>query len=117
MKNLKVTKIEDDIIYFDNGVELYSNHDSDCCESHELTLDDITISYFEGLEFDLSGDDFFKRVPDYGIELIPVNGHPVRIPAHGYNNGYYSDQLDLILQKGKEFTRTYDITECQDVSD
>lgn len=117
MENLKVINISSDAIEFENGVKLYSNHDSDCCEHHELTLEDLTIEDFNGLEFNLSNDDFFNRIPDYGIELIPIHGHSVKIAGHGYNNGYYSDQLDLIIEKdGKEIKR-YDITECQVIED
>ena len=115
MKNLKVVKISGDIIEFENGIQLYSNHESDCCESHELYIKDLTMSDFEGLEFDLSNDDFFRRIPDYGIELIPINGYSVKIAGHGYNNGYYSDQLDLIITDGKDFIKSYNITECQDI--
>jgi hypothetical protein len=115
MEKLKVVNIGSDAIEFENGVKLYSNHDSDCCESHELTLSDLTMADFEGLEFDLTNDGFFNRIPDYGIELIPLDGHSVKIAGHGYNTGYYSDQLDMIIEKdGKEIKR-YDITECQDI--
>ena len=115
MEKLKVVNIDSDAIEFENGVKLYSNHDSDCCESHELSLSDLTMADFEGLEFDLTNDGFFNRIPDYGIELIPLLGHSVKIAGHGYNNGYYSDQLDMIIGKdGKEIKR-YDITECQDI--
>lgn len=116
MKNLKVVKVDSEYIEFEKGIKLTSYHASDCCEEHELTLTDLTMQDFEGLEFDLTKDDFFKRIPYYGIELIPNNGHSVKIPAHGYNNGYYSDQLDLIISDGKDFTKTFDITECQDIS-
>jgi len=114
MKNVKVVSIKNDTIEFDNGVQLYSNHNSDCCESHELNIEDLTMKDFEGLEFDLTGDTFFNRIPDYGIELMPLHGHSVKIAGHGYNNGYYSDQLDLVLTD-KDFKKTFDITECQDV--
>lgn len=113
MEKLKVVKIDSDIIEFENGIKLYSNHDSDCCESHELYIKDLMMSDFEGLEFDLTNDNFFKRIPDYGIELIPIHGHSVKIAGHGYNNGYYSDQLDLILTDGKDLKKIYDITDCQ----
>lgn len=116
MKNLKVIKVDSCGIEFDNGIKLYSNHDSDCCESHDLYFDDLTIEDFKDFKFDLSGDDFFKRIPDYGIEMIPIKGHSVKIAGHGYNNGYYSDQLDLILIS-KDFYKKYDITECQDIKD
>jgi hypothetical protein len=115
MEKLKVVKIGSDSIEFENGVKLYSNHDSDCCEWHELNLSDLTMADFKGLEFNLTNDGFFNRIPDYGIELIPLQGHSVKIAGHGYNNGYYSNQLDMIIKKdGKEIKR-YDITECQDI--
>ena len=117
MKNLKVVKIDSDSIEFDNGVQLYSNHDQDCCERHYLSLDDLTLEDFSGLEFDLTNDDFFERIEDYGIALKPINGFPIRIPGYGSNNGYYSSNLDLIITDNEGFEKTFDISECQVVSD
>jgi len=115
MENLKVVKIENDEIYFENGVRLFADHDQDCCENHYLSMDDLTMDDFAGLEFDLTNDNFFKRIEDYGIELVPINGHSVKIPGYGSNNGYYSSNLDLVLTDGKDFKKNYDISECQDV--
>ena len=115
MEKLKVINISSDAIDFENGFKLYSNHESDCCESHELLIGDLTMADFEGLEFDLTNDGFFNRIPDYGIELIPIKGHSVKIAGHGSNNGYYSDQLDMIIEKEGKRIRRYDITECQDI--
>ena len=75
MNKAKVISITDDCIKFDNGAVLFSDHDQDCCESHELYFRDLTLSEFDGLEFDLSGEGFFKRIDGYGIELIPIQGH------------------------------------------
>lgn len=114
MKNLKVVKVDSDEIVFDNGFKLSSYHDQECCEHHYLHMADLTLDDFEGLEFDLSNGNFFNRVPDYGIELIPVKGFPVRIPGYGSNNGYYSDNLYLNLSDNKGvIIRNYDISECQ----
>ena len=115
MNKLKVIKIEQGEIVFSNGVSLFGNHEQECCENHDLTTSDLTMSDFDGLEFDLTNDNFFKRIPDYGIELIPIHGHSVKIPAHGYNNGYYSSELELVIGDGKGFTKTYDITDCQEI--
>ena len=114
LNKVKVVSISDDdaSITFDNGVILYSNHDPDCCETHYLCLADLTLADFDGLEFDISNDNFFERIDGYGIALKPLNGHPVRIPGYGDNNGYYSSQLDLIL-KGDGFKKVYDISDCQ----
>lgn len=116
MKNLKVVKVYSDYIEFDNGVKLFSEHDQDCCENHYLYLEDLTIDDFEGLEFDLTNDIFFKRIEDYGIELIPNEGHSVKIAGHGYNNGYYSQNLTLVIGDGKKFYKEFDISECQDIN-
>ena len=116
MKALKVVKVHDDSIEFENGVILGSYHESDCCESHYLCFDDLTIDDFDGLKFNLTGDGFFKKVENYGIELMPIKGYSVKIPGYGSNNGYYSTDLSLELSGGG-ISRHYDITECQVVSD
>jgi len=105
-----------DTIVFSNGCELYADHNQDCCESHYLDFEHVDMRDFEGLEFDLSGDSFFKRIEDYGIALIPIKGYDVKIPGYGSNNGYYSANLSLVLvDKENEFTKEFDISECQDV--
>jgi hypothetical protein len=119
MENLKVVKIDSDSLEFDNGMILLSDHDQDCCEHHYLSLSDLTLDDFKGLEFDLSNDDFFERIEDYGIALKPKNGYPVRIPGYGSNNGYYSSNLALIITNtdGRGVFKQYDITECQEWND
>lgn len=115
MKN-KVTIVNAESIEFDNGASLSSNHESDCCENHYLSFNDLTIADFEGLRFDLSNDKFFKRIDGYGIELIPIKGHPVKVPGYGSNNGYYSHKLDLVLSIKGQPDRIFDITDCQEVT-
>lgn len=111
----KVIYVNDDILRFDDKSELYSEHYQDCCEHHYLDFSTLNLSDFDGLEFDLSSPSFFERVEGYGIRLIPVNGHPVSVPGYGYNNGYYSDELMLVLKRPGGATR-FEITECQEVS-
>lgn len=117
MTNLKVIKIDDNSIEFENGIQLYSYHDQDCCENHYLSFTDLNITDFDRLEFDLTTDDFFKRIEGYGIELIPIKGHSVKIPGYGSNNGYYSSDLDLILTNRKNFNKKFDISDCQVIED
>ena len=117
----KVIAIEngwvDGVIVFSNGYKLTTNHESDCCEHHYWSLTDLSLSDFDNLEFDFDDDNFFGRIEGYGICLVPVNGFPVRIPAYGSNNGYYSDNLSLVLSKDDKSIMEYDITECQESSD
>lgn len=114
--SVKVIYIDEDLLRFSDKSELYSEHDTDCCEQHYLSFKDLSLSDFEGLLFDLSSDNFFEKVDGYGIRLVPVNGHPVSVPGYGYNNGYYSSKLELVLEKdGKK--KLFDISECQDIKD
>lgn len=115
MNKAKVIRIEGEELVFDNGARLWSNHDTDCCEHHYLSFGDLTLDDFEDLEFDLTDGINFKRIVDYGIELIPIHGHSVKIPGYGSNNGYYSSDLTLILSMGEK-KYTYDVTECQHIS-
>jgi hypothetical protein len=105
----RVITVCSDQIGFDNGLVLSSDHQQDCCENHYLDFSNLELEDFEGLEFDLSSESFFERVEDYGIRLIPIDGHPVSVPGYGSNNGYYSSELSLTLSDG----RSFDISECQ----
>ena len=113
----KLMSIKQDKLVFQSYgnkiIHLYSGHDQDCCESHYLSFEDLTSSDFENLLFDLENDNFFERVEGYGIRLLPINGLPIAIPGYGSNNGYYSDELKLVL----ESKRIFDIIECQKVED
>jgi hypothetical protein len=113
-KVISIKNEDDDIIVFDNGYTLSTHHYQDCCEQHYWSLTDLSIEDFDGLEFDLDNNNFFERIEGYGIGLIPTNGFPIRIPAYGSNNGYYSSQLILVLNGGENGGKEFDITECQD---
>lgn len=110
---VKVVKVYSESLVFDNGMELSSYHDTDCCESHYLSFSDLTLADFEGLEFDLSNDNFFERIDNYGIALKPITGWSVKIPGYGSNNGWYSSHLDLVISDQDGFRKTFDISKCQ----
>jgi hypothetical protein len=114
---MKVIEISNEQIIFEDGTKLYSHHDQDCCENHYLDFTHISLDDFLGLEFDLSHYNFFERVKDYGIRLLPVIGYPVSIAGYGINNGYYSENLSLILKSPDDNIKYYNVTECQVVRD
>ena len=120
MNNLKVVKVDtrNDVIEFDNGFKIYSDHQQDCCEHHYLDFSDLIIDDFDDLEFDLTDENFFNRIEDYGIELKPIKGHSVKVPGYGSNNGYYGSNIDLVIEnKEGKVIKTYDISECQEWND
>lgn len=93
---------------------LDSIHETECCESHWLDFDYVKLEEVADLEFDLTNDNFFKKIDGYGIELIPLKGYSVKIPGYGSNNGYYSSDLTLVVRdkNGKDI-KSYDVSECQ----
>jgi hypothetical protein len=110
----KVVQVTHNAISFDDGHELYSKHDTACCEEHYLCFHHLSLKDFDGLEFDLKGN-FFERVVGFGIRLIPINGFPVSIPAYASNSGYYSDELLLVLANVAGDVKhkvVFDITDC-----
>jgi len=111
----RVIYVDANVLRFDDGSEISSAHDQECCESHYLDFSEQSLGDFEGMEFDLTSPSFFEKVEDYGIRLLPLNGHPVSVPGYGYNNGYYSADLTLVLERLGTVTN-FDITECQSVS-
>lgn len=113
----KIKSLSGNEIVFDDGSRLYSDHDQDCCESHSLDVDGISLSEVEDLEFDLDQplEDLIEKVEDYGIRLKSSNNFPVSIPGYGYNNGYYSSNLTLKLQTSKK-SETIDISDCQKIN-
>jgi len=112
MSKVTVVEVSQYSITFSNGDELSSSHESSCCEEHFLSFNDLSLKDFDGLEFNLEHDNFFKKIDDYGIELIPLSGWGVKVPGYGFNNGYYSSDLTLeVGRKGKY--KTFDISECQ----
>lgn len=110
----KVIKVDTYYIEFENGYVLNSEHKQDCCENHYLDFSHLTLEDFDGLEFDILSDNFFNKIEDYGIELVPIKGHSVRIPGYGSNNGYYSDNLFLVIEnRAIRYSKSFDIRECQ----
>lgn len=118
IERTKVIRVCSESIEFNCGYVLTYLHNQDCCENHYLSFDYVTLSDFDGLYFNLSNNNFFNKIESYGIELIPLNGFSVKIPGYSDNNGYYSDNLFLILlnEKGEKI-REIDITECQSEPD
>lgn len=114
-QGIKVIDVAKNYIAFENDLFLSYHHDQDCCEEHYLDFQHLSVKDFENLKFDLTKE-FFRKIPGYGIELIPIEGWSVKIPAYSYNNGYYSDNLSLVIIKreGVEHMIYFDITDCQE---
>ena len=115
MKIKKIDKINN-VIVFENGWQLTSYHDQECCEEHYLDFASIELDEVKDLDFDLENPEkIIEKVEGYGIRLKPKNGYPVAIPGYAINNGYYSSDLTLYLYDEKGNVRfSLDISDCQE---
>ena len=100
----KIIEAEENILRFDNGVEIYCDHAQDCCEHNyaDFTqLDDIARSRdfdTDKLEIEILEDQGFR----FGNK--PFNMHFV--PCYSVQNGYYTTKLDISID-GRLVGTTY----------
>lgn len=94
---MKISKITEYEIEFDNGKKIIFDHDQECCE--------INYADFEQLDSLARDVDFSEPLVfescDYGFRFgnPPVN--MFFVPCYSIQNGYYSAELD-IRYGGKE---------------
>jgi hypothetical protein len=128
MKEIYNKKIEstEEISYSEDGVkigniEITHHHSQDCCES--VYADWLVFKdYIKDIKKIKVENIRIKTVPDDGF-VIFFEGSWLRwgeyyadkvgvfVPCYNSQNGYYSDNLELIIKDG-EITQTIDITDC-----
>ena len=88
---MRISKITEDTIEFDNGKEITFDHCLDCCE--------INYADFEQLDSLARDVDFSEPLVfescDYGFRFgnPPIN--MFFVPCYSIQNGYYSSLLDI----------------------
>jgi len=87
---MKIKEINSEEIIFDNGIVIGYEHYQDCCEHVYADFESLKYSSILNHNF---GCLSIEDVPDFGIKL---NGFP--IPCYNDQNGYYSDDLQLIIK-------------------
>lgn len=93
-------------INFDNGVQIFDYHDSDCCEDvfadFDALKDEVGI-----FEHDFNERIQIERVEDSGFRL-----EGFFVPCYNIQNGYYSDKLELNIRYSDTERDVIDITGC-----
>lgn len=94
---MKVIKLEEGELEFDNGLKLYSEHSQDCCEYNYLDFEQLPV----GTELpDMKKGQFVDsiEIKDDGFSVKDINGIPKWVQARSDQNGYYSDGVDLVVE-------------------
>lgn len=116
---LKLTKFDDEMIYFSDGSTISYSHDQDCCECNyadfsvlenykdllDKEWDEFTVGPIDGMGIMLTliGNN------EFGIPITPG----ILIPCYSEQNGYYSANLDIAVNRPDG--RGYNLTlECEE---
>lgn len=94
---MKIEKITEDGILFDNGKLIYSDHFQSCCENNYADfkqLDDL------GRDYDFEEDLRFEKVDGYGFRFGDKH-RMFFIPCYSEQNGYYSDEVEIYYNGSK----------------
>lgn len=114
---MRITKISDEIIKFDNGFELTYYHEQDCCENVYADfkiLKTYNLSTVTGKKINIYNIDFeedikklIECITGQGFNMVSKIGEKFFVPCYNEQNGYYNDNLELILNQ------ILDITTCK----
>lgn len=111
---MRIKRVYEEGIIFDNGATLESFHDQDCCESHYADFSSIIGQGWEDKDFpeNLSSLIVKSEIPDektndYGdvwrsfFQIQDKQGNKYTLTIYNSNNGYYGTGVALILTNGK----------------
>lgn len=118
---MKINKITDEEILFDNGYSITYYHEQNCCEDvyadfkylNEMNIlpqtgEKITIY---DIEFNKDIDKNIEEVEDMGFRLVAKDMSKWFVPCYDEQNGCYSSDLNLIINKSN-VKINLDITGC-----
>lgn len=97
-KLMKIKKVTEDYILFDNGKKITFDHEQDCCEYNFADFKHITrkakkMLFPQELKFEWGlGDEFY---------FYDVYGNAVRVNCYTKQDGYYTDNIQIYYD-GKE---------------
>lgn len=94
---MKVTKSEDNLLKFDNGLVVKGDPDYDCCAVNYLDFEQLPVDT-ELPTMTLGEFVDSLNVKDDGFIVKDVNGTPKWVQARSEQNGYYSNITTLIVE-------------------
>lgn len=95
---MKIIKITDDSILFDNGSEITFDHDQDCCENNYADFSQLEES---ALNCEFPENLTFEKVERSGFRFGGVGTFMFFVPCYSDQNGYYSSDIDIYFNKKK----------------
>lgn len=116
---MKIKKVFNDRIIFDNNSYLTDFHEQDCYEEVYADFGYIkNYNIIEGnktvfdLEFNENFIDDVRLVKGEGFIILDNIGNYIFVPCYNIQNGYYNDSLYLDFFKDDKRISRLDISEC-----
>ena len=91
---MRVTKSEESLLEFDNGLEITGDYSGDCCEYNYLDFEQLPV----GTELpDMTAGQFADNIniKEDGFSVKDTQGTPKWVQARSQQNGYYSTGVNL----------------------
>ena len=108
---MKIKEILEEKINFDNGFELRYYHDQDCCENvyadfkilktYNLSTKTGKTINIHDIDFNEDLETLIEGVAEAGFNMKSKIGEAFFVPCYNVQNGYYNDNLELILVKNR----------------
>lgn len=96
---MKISKVTEKAIVFDNGNEITYDHNPDCCEWNYADFS-ILIPQTINYNYNFNENLIFKSVEGAGFKF-GSEGHWIFIPCYSEQNGYYSSDIDIYYNDKK----------------
>ena len=120
---MRIRKITETEIIFDNGNALSYYHEQDCCESVYADFENIQVLTKLGancicsseLEFNEDLLNYIELQKDVGFTITDTHGIKLLVSCYNRQNGYYSSELSLVYKgkiKDRQFKTEMDISDC-----
>lgn len=111
---MRIIRISDERILFDNGDYIFYDHDQDCCENNYadftvISHNDVNVGY------DFKPDEMvFKKIEGAGF-CFGNEGHMIFVPCYSEQNGWYSDEIEIYYydDSKNEIKMVIDNLECE----
>lgn len=101
---MKIIKIDDDFVEFDDGTKITSVHYQDCCEH-------VYADFKQLKDTNIMMEDF----DEIKIEKVLGSGFKIGayfVPCYNSQNGYYNSDLSLAISKPGKEDQIINITGC-----
>lgn len=96
---MRIERVTERAIIFDNGNEITYEHEPDCCEYNYADFSNLN-SNVVNYDYDFNEDLKFEQIPEMGFRF-GSNGRWIFIPCYSSQNGYYSSDVDIYYSQKK----------------